>query len=75
MRVRELRQRAATLEVYVSSRGNATGERQGAAELLAALAGWDPVLLRRAAVGYADDAYPGVSLLLEAVACAEDEGV
>jgi hypothetical protein len=51
------------------------GERQGAAELLAALAGWDPVLLRRAAVGYADDGYPGVSLLLEAVACAEDEGV
>jgi hypothetical protein len=48
-------------------------ERRAAAELLAALADWNPEALRRAAIGETVDGSNGRALLLEAVEVAEDE--
>ena len=48
-------------------------DRRGAAELLAALAERDPVLLRGALLGEADDGNRGEELLRDAVEIAEDE--
>jgi len=53
--------------------GNGPEERRGAAETLAALADWNPELLRHAAIGETGDGNAGRDLLLEAVEVAEDE--
>jgi hypothetical protein len=69
----ELRQRVAELEAEVQADGNDPEDHRSAAELLAALAEWDAALLRRAAMGESGEGNAGVSLLYEAVDCAEDE--
>jgi len=66
----ELRQHAISILVKT---GNGTEERRAAAELLAALAEWDPELLGRAAIGETGDGNKGRDLLLEAVEIAVDE--
>ena len=53
--------------------GNGPEERRGAAETLAALADWNPELLRHAAIGETGDGSAGRDLLLETVEIAEDE--
>jgi hypothetical protein len=67
----ELRQRAIELEAGVWP-GHAE-DRRGAAELLAAFAGYDAALLRRALLGDAGSGSAGRDLLADAIACAEDE--
>ena len=66
----ELREYAVSILITA---GNGPEERRAAAELLAALADWDPELLRRAAIGQTGDGNRGRDLLLEAVEVAEDE--
>jgi hypothetical protein len=67
----ELRRRAIELEAEVVR--NDSEDRRGAAELLAALADYDAGLLRNALLGDAGSGPAGRDLLLEAIACAEDE--
>lgn len=67
----ELRQRAIELEAGVWPKHSE--DRRGAAELLAALADYDPGRLRDALLGDAGSGPAGRDLLLEAIACAEDE--
>jgi len=70
MTPQELRDYAMGLLVTL---GNGPDERRGAAELLAALADWNPELLRRAAIGETGDGNAPRELLLEAVEIADDE--
>jgi hypothetical protein len=67
----ELRRRAVELEA--DPWPDHAEDRPGAAELLAAFADYDPVLLRRALLGEAGSGSAGVDLLADAIECAEDE--
>jgi hypothetical protein len=67
----ELRIRAIVLEADL--RAGDAEDRRGAAELPAALADWNPALLRRAQLGAAGSGSAGRDLLADAIECAEDE--
>lgn len=69
----ELRQRAVELEGEVRRDDLGPEDDEGAAALLAALAEWNPVVLRRAMIGETGDGNRGESLLRRAVEIAEDE--
>lgn len=72
----ELRQRAVELELEAEVSGpDGLGPEdfEGAAALLAALAGWDPALLRRALLGETGQSNAGSKLLERAIEIAEDE--
>jgi hypothetical protein len=67
----ELRKRAVELEADLWP--DHAEDRRGAAELLASLANYDPVPLRRALLGEAGSGSAGRDLLADEVECAEDE--
>lgn len=64
---------AAELDADVRRHRLGDEDEQGAAATLAALAEWDPALLRRALLGEAGDANHGGELLRAAVEIAKDE--